>query len=105
MSQTAPSGFNALPRAARLYICGVLLAGPLGVALACFLEGGLSELDPWLLLAAALACAAGGMFEVFAPGSYSLQPNLVFFFGASVLLPPAAIALLAVVCFTPELVS
>ena len=46
-------------------------------------------------------CAAANLFEVFAPGHYSFQPNLVFFFWGAVLLPPWAIAVVAAACFIP----
>jgi len=46
-------------------------------------------------------CAGANLFEVFAPGHYSFQPNLVFFFWGAVLLPPWAIAIVAAACFIP----
>ena len=53
-------------------------------------------LDPLLLGIAIALCAVGNLFEVFAPANFSFQPNLVVFLAASLLLPPWAIAVLAV---------
>jgi diguanylate cyclase (GGDEF)-like protein/putative nucleotidyltransferase with HDIG domain len=50
---------------------------------------------------AVLLCGGANLFEVFAPGHYSLQPNFAFFFWGAVMLPPWAIAVLAVACFLP----
>jgi diguanylate cyclase (GGDEF)-like protein len=57
--------------------------------------------DAWVLAIAVLLCAVGNLFEVFAPANFSFQPNLVVFLAASLLLPPWAIAALAVVSFVP----
>src|SRR5437016_624301 len=100
MDRSSTPIFRDLPRAARLYIAAVL-------ALAILVLGGIPwalpmpRLDPALI---ALALALGplaNLFEVFAPGHYSLQPNLVFFFWGAVLLPPWTIGLLAMACFVP----
>jgi diguanylate cyclase (GGDEF)-like protein/putative nucleotidyltransferase with HDIG domain len=92
--------FRGLPLAARVYIPGVVALA--GVVLAVELAvGGGPELDPALLALAAALCVAGTLFEVFAPAHFSFQPNLIIFMGASLLLPPWAVAALAVVCFLP----
>jgi diguanylate cyclase (GGDEF)-like protein/putative nucleotidyltransferase with HDIG domain len=100
MSQSRAPIFRALPLAARCYI-----GASVGFALAAVAaETGLQpgpELDPALLAVAAVLCAVGNLFEVFAPASFSFQPNLIVFFAASVLLPPWAVAALAVVSFLP----
>ena len=58
-------------------------------------------LDVALLVAVVALCAAGNLFEVFAPGHYSLQPNLPFFFAGALLLPPWAIAVAAAASYLP----
>jgi diguanylate cyclase (GGDEF)-like protein len=100
MDRSSTPIFRDLPRGARLYVAAVL-------ALAVLVLAGVPwalptpRLDPTLI---ALALALGplaNLFEVFAPGHYSLQPNLVFFFWGAVLLPPWTIGLLAMACFVP----
>ncbi len=54
---------------------------------------------------AAVACGAGNLFEVFAPGHYALQPNFAIFFFAAALLPPWASAIVAAIAFLPGLVA
>ena len=54
-----------------------------------------------LLVLLAVFCAAGNLFEIFMPGHWSFQPNLLFFFAGAILLPPWGVALLAVACFLP----
>jgi diguanylate cyclase (GGDEF)-like protein/putative nucleotidyltransferase with HDIG domain len=75
------------------------------LAIACagtaFAVASITEADPALFAVMVALCALANLFEVFAPGNYSFQPNLVFFFWGAVLLPPWAIAALAVVCFLP----
>ena len=58
-------------------------------------------LDPLLFGIAFGLCAGASLFEVFAPGHHSFQPNLVIFFWAAVLSPPWAMAILAAACFVP----
>jgi diguanylate cyclase (GGDEF)-like protein/putative nucleotidyltransferase with HDIG domain len=94
---TAPP-FRDLPRGARLYIAALLSFAVAGAA--AFASPG-ADVDLVLLVAMIALCALGNLFEVFAPGHYSFQPNLVFFFWGAVLLPPWGIALLAAACFVP----
>ncbi len=98
-SSPAPT-FRALPLAARLYIPSILALAAAALVVASVLDQG-HDFDPVLLALAALLCAAGNLFEVFAPANFSFQPNLVVFFAAALLLPPWAVAILAVVCFLP----
>jgi diguanylate cyclase (GGDEF)-like protein/putative nucleotidyltransferase with HDIG domain len=94
---TAPP-FRELPRGARLYLGALLWAA---VVAGGILAGSAIEVDPVLLLVMVSLCSMANLFEVFAPGHYSFQPNLVFFFWGAVLLPPWAIVLLAAACFVP----
>jgi diguanylate cyclase (GGDEF)-like protein/putative nucleotidyltransferase with HDIG domain len=94
---TAPP-FRDLPRGARLYIAALLA---IALAAAAWFAGSAPEVDPLLLVVMVVICGLANLFEVFAPGHYSFQPNLVFFFWGAVLLPPWAIAVLAVACFVP----
>jgi diguanylate cyclase (GGDEF)-like protein/putative nucleotidyltransferase with HDIG domain len=100
MAAASPDGFATLPRQARTFILATLFAGAALTAFEVVL-GPAQELDVTLLAVAAVLCAGANLFEVFAPGHYSLQPNFAFFFWAAVLLPPWAIAALAVICFLP----
>ena len=98
-SVSAPT-FRGLPVFARIFIPGVL--GLAAVALAAEIGAATApHIDPVLLALALALCAAGNLFEVFAPAHFSFQPNLIVFLGASLLLPPWAIAVLAVACFLP----
>ncbi|MDX6581519.1 MAG: hypothetical protein QOI10_703 [Solirubrobacterales bacterium] len=100
MSQPRAPTFTGLPVPGRFYIGGVA-----GFAVAALVAGTIlqpgPELDPGLLAIAAVLCAIANLFEVFAPASFSFQPNLIIFFAAAVLLPPWAVAALAVVSFLP----
>ena len=100
MSSAGAPTFRGLPVGARLYIPGVvvLAAGALAIELAV---GRGPQLDPTLLIVAAALCAAGSLFEVLAPAHFSFQPNLIIFLGASLLVPPWSVGVLAVVCFLP----
>jgi diguanylate cyclase (GGDEF)-like protein len=89
-----------LPRRAQIFI-GATIAAAAALTLAGIVERSGAEVDLRLLLVVAALCAAANLFEVFAPGHYSLQPNFAFFFFAAVLLPPWAIAVTAVCCFLP----
>src|SRR5688572_24834062 len=95
----AASG-SPLPRRAQIFI-GATIAAAAALTLAGIVERPDAEVDLRLLLVVAALCAGANLFEVFAPGHYSLQPNFAFFFFAAVLLPPWAIALTAVCCFLP----
>ncbi|HYH60057.1 MAG TPA: diguanylate cyclase [Thermoleophilaceae bacterium] len=79
----------------------MIAASAAAVVAATAWSAGPTELDIALLVAAVVVCAAGNFFEVFAPAHFSFQPNLAFFFAAALLLPPWAVAALAVVCFAP----
>ncbi|HEY3019807.1 MAG TPA: diguanylate cyclase [Solirubrobacteraceae bacterium] len=94
------SGLVELPPRARGFILAVIAAGAAMPALVSLLAGA-PRLDLGLLALAAAACAAGNLFEVFAPGHYALQPNFAVFFASVVLLPPWASALVAVAAFVP----
>jgi diguanylate cyclase (GGDEF)-like protein/putative nucleotidyltransferase with HDIG domain len=100
MANTRAPKFRGLPVRARFYIPAVLAAAILGVVAGMLVDPG-PELDPALLGIALLLCAAGNLFEVFAPANFSFQPNLVVFLAASLLLPPWAVAAIAVVSFVP----
>jgi diguanylate cyclase (GGDEF)-like protein len=54
-----------------------------------------------LFLGAALVCAASSSLEFVGSRHFSHQPNLVVFFAAAVLLPPWALAPLALLCVGP----
>jgi diguanylate cyclase (GGDEF)-like protein/putative nucleotidyltransferase with HDIG domain len=100
MATTSAPTFRALPRRAQAYIPAVILAGSVAV-LGASAAGSAEPLDPSLLAITVLLCAGANLLEVFAPGHYSFQPNLVFFFWGSLLLPPWAVAALSLVCFLP----
>jgi diguanylate cyclase (GGDEF)-like protein/putative nucleotidyltransferase with HDIG domain len=93
---TAPP-FRDLPRGARLLIAALLSVAAASVWLFSFT----TQVDEGLLVVLITLCALANLFEVFAPGHYSFQPNLVFFFWGAVLLPLWAIAVLAAACFVP----
>jgi diguanylate cyclase (GGDEF)-like protein len=100
MAQGKPPPFRLLPPFARVYIAGLFAVA--GAALAISLwKAPQPDLDPSLLILVAALCSVANMFEVFAPGHYSFQPNLVFFLWGSLLLPPWAVAFLAALCFVP----
>jgi diguanylate cyclase (GGDEF)-like protein/putative nucleotidyltransferase with HDIG domain len=91
--------FKHLPGRARGVVLATMAAATLGVVVAHALAG--HALDVRVLVIAAVLCAAGGLFEFVAPGHYSLQPTLVFFFWGALLLPPWAVGLLAVLSYLP----
>ena len=101
MAQATAPTFSGLPAKARAYILIVFAAAAAACFAAMTWSAGPTETDAALLGAALLLCAAGNLFEVLAPGHFSFQPNLTFFFAAALLLPPWAVAVLAVVCFVP----
>ncbi len=80
----------------------------MGVAVAAAVSlsvtGGEPPGDLWLLVVLGLACATASLVEVLAPGSYSLQPNVVFFAWGMVSLPVWALVVLATICFAPAVV-
>jgi diguanylate cyclase (GGDEF)-like protein len=92
--------FRQLPGAAKALTVLALGAAALAT-LAASAQDHLEQGDMTLFAAIAVLCAAASLFEVSSPGSSSLHPGLVFVFGAAVLLPPAALPLLAVLCFAP----
>jgi diguanylate cyclase (GGDEF)-like protein/putative nucleotidyltransferase with HDIG domain len=98
-ARTAPQ-FRGLPRAARLYIAALCVAAAAALAVMTSESPG-PHLDLVLFGLAVVLCSGGNLFEVFAPGHYSLQINFVFFFWGAVLLPPWAVAVLALLCFVP----
>lgn len=93
-------GFQSLPMSARAYVGGVLALAVLGLAVA-WTAGTDTDVDPALLVVVAAICGAANLLEIFMPGHWSFQPNLLFFFAGAMLLPPWAIAALAVACFAP----
>ncbi len=98
MSRPSAPPFRDLPRGARLYLAAVLSLACAGGAYAA---GATAHVDPVLLATMVALCALANLFEVFAPGNYSFQPNLVFFFWGAVLLSPWEITVLAAACFVP----
>src|SRR5918996_2602007 len=100
MASKRPDGFAALPRQAQIFICATVVAG-VAMAIAATVAAPGEDLDWPLLLVAIALCGGANLFEVFAPGHYSLQPNFAFFFWGAVLLPTWAVAVLAVCCFLP----
>jgi len=104
MAHERPSDFAVLPRQAQVLIFTTVFAGA-GLAIAATVANPGADVDLRLLLVAVLLCGGANLFEVLAPGHYSLQPNFAFFFWGAVLLPPWAIAVLAVCCFLPGWVA
>jgi diguanylate cyclase (GGDEF)-like protein/putative nucleotidyltransferase with HDIG domain len=79
----------------------VVLAGAAALsALASILATG-PKLDLPLFLGAALLCAGTSSLEFVGARHFSHQPNLIVFFAAALLLPPWALAPLALLCFGP----
>ena len=103
MARERPSDFAVLPRQAQVLIFTTVLVGA-GMAIAGTVVDPGTGVDLQLLLVAVLLCGGANLFEVFAPGHYSLQPNFAFFFWGAVLLPPWAIVVLAIACFLPSIV-
>jgi len=100
MANSRAPTFRGLPVRARFYIPAVIALAAGAVAAELLADPG-PPLDPTLLAIAIVLCAVGNLFEVFAPANFSFQPNLVVFLAAALLLPPWAIAVLAVVSFVP----
>src|SRR4051794_40823135 len=100
MANSRAPTFRGLPVRARFYIPAILALAAGAVTAELLLDPGPS-LDVALLVIAVVLCAVGNLFEVFAPANFSFQPNLVVFLAAALLLPPWAIALLAIVSFVP----
>jgi diguanylate cyclase (GGDEF)-like protein len=100
MSKASAPRYRDLPRAGRAFVGAVMLAALLAVAVESTTDRAQS-LDLTLFAIALGLCAGASLFEVFAPGHHSFQPNLVIFFWAAVLSPPWALAILAAACFVP----
>src|SRR3954466_12455194 len=98
------SGLATLPARARVFLLAVIVAGATLPAVESVLEGEMA-IDVRLFALVALACAAGNLFEVFAPGHYALQPNFAIFFFAAALLPSWASAIVAALAFLPGLLA
>src|SRR3712207_5267393 len=94
-----PPPFSALPRPARTLVWSVAVLAVAAVAAAQFAVGGALEAAPFVVCLA--VCTLGSFFEVRAPGGYYLQPHLPAFVAAAVLLPPWAVAAVAVAVFVP----
>jgi diguanylate cyclase (GGDEF)-like protein/putative nucleotidyltransferase with HDIG domain len=95
----APPTFRRLPGPGRAYLAFVFtaaIATVVGLSL-----GQPRDADLVLLGLAIVLCTAAGAFEVLAPGNFSFQPSLVFFFWGAVLLPPWAMAPLAAASMAP----
>jgi diguanylate cyclase (GGDEF)-like protein/putative nucleotidyltransferase with HDIG domain len=99
-SASAPT-FRELPRTARAYIPAVAIVAAAALLVTARYGSTPGDTDIALLAIAAVLCGAGNLYEVFAPGHLSFQPNLAFFVAAGLLLPPWAIAALALACFAP----
>lgn len=99
MSGQAPT-FRALPRAAQLTIPAAII-GAASATVAARSVSGTPDVDVALLVIVGVLCAAASLFEVVAPGNYSFQPNLVFFFWGAVLLPAWCVPVLAMLSFVP----
>jgi diguanylate cyclase (GGDEF)-like protein len=100
MTSAAPPSFRRLPGPARAFITAACAAATAAVAASALLTDP-APTDVKLLVLTALACAGANLFEVFAPGHFSLQPNLVPFVWGAALLPPELIPVLAVASFLP----
>jgi diguanylate cyclase (GGDEF)-like protein len=100
MAASMPPPFRGLPGSARLYLLALYVLALIAFVVVRAAAPG-PAFDPFLFALLVVLCAGGNLFEVFAPGHYSFQINLVFFFWGSVLLPPWALVVLAVVSFAP----
>ncbi len=100
MSSTPAPTFRGLPARAQIYLLAVFGAAA-GALLLELATAHVKELDPALFIVLAIFCATGNLFEVFAPANFSFQPNVVVFFAAALLMPPEAVAILAVLCYVP----
>src|SRR4051794_19483385 len=98
-----PPPFSALPRPARNLVWSVAALAVAAVAVAQVAVAGPLDLAPFLICLA--VCTLGSFFEVRAPGGYYLQPHLPAFVAAAVLLPPWAVAAVAVAVFVPGAVT
>src|SRR5918997_5587067 len=92
--------FRQLPASAKVFVVVTIAVATAATALAAARDP-LAQGDMALFGAIAALCAVASLFEVSSPGSSSLHPGLVFVFGAAILLPPAALPLLAALCFAP----
>jgi diguanylate cyclase (GGDEF)-like protein len=101
VGDTRTPAFRELPARARLFVvasCGVALAV---VAAFSALEPDRGDAGSTTLAAVGIVCLAASLSEVFAPGHYSLQPNLIPFTWGALLLPPWALPILAALCCAP----
>lgn len=89
-----------MPAGARAYV-GAVLAAAVAVAAVAVVTDGRGDAELPLLALLVVFCAGGNLFEIFMPGHWSFQPNLLFFFAGAILLPPWGVAVLAVACFLP----
>ena len=64
MSKSSAPTFRGLPIPARILIPSVLVAAGVGIAAETMSDARM-PLDPWLLVVAALLCAAGNLFDGF----------------------------------------
>src|SRR5262245_52073745 len=100
MSNSTAPRFRGLPWVGRIHIVAVLGVAVAALGIATAAASG-PRLDPALLAIPLALCAAGNLFEVFAPAHFSFQPNLVVFFAALLFVPPWAVAALAVASYLP----
>src|SRR3954452_1866729 len=96
---TAPTPFPALPRQARAFIGGVVVAA-LGATIAAHLTAD-TTFDTARFGVCLAICAAGSFFEVQAPGGHWLQPHLPVFVFTALLAPPLAVAAVAIAVYLP----
>jgi diguanylate cyclase (GGDEF)-like protein/putative nucleotidyltransferase with HDIG domain len=100
MPATRPPTFRGLPLSTRAYLSALFVVAA-GLLLLAVWKWSATDLDVALLVTVAVLCTVGNLFEVFGAGHFSYQPNLAFFLWGAVLLPPWALAPLAVLCFVP----
>jgi diguanylate cyclase (GGDEF)-like protein/putative nucleotidyltransferase with HDIG domain len=97
--QTAPTPFPALPRQARAFIAGVVVAA--AGALAAVHVAADTGFDATIFVVCLAVCSIGSFFEVQAPGGHWLQPHLPVFVFTALLAPPLAVAAVALAVFLP----
>jgi diguanylate cyclase (GGDEF)-like protein/putative nucleotidyltransferase with HDIG domain len=99
-SSSATPSYGALSRPGRAFLPVVIL-GAAALWLAASLLGSPVRFNLPLFLGAACLCAGTSSLEFVGARHFSHQPNLIVFFAASALLPPWALAPLALLCFGP----
>ena len=104
MDESSPKrgGAASLPPKARAYLAA-LCALAAAVVAATAVSGSGASVDVVLLVVLVVLCTLGAAFEIFAPGHYALQPGFAMFVWGALVLPPWAVAVLAVASFAPGL--